>query len=205
MCQLRLQNPNAVTLAELPEVGAAIAEAVRRTGVLPDRVLCIDNGGRLLGIEVAARLDRPCSGVIAAREGGRLKRWLAPLASMLPSRLAHEWRRLELWSGIHRRRPGRRVAFVESLAELPRTVLVVDDAVDTGCTLKEVVDFLVARGVERSDIKTAAITQTSPDPSQVPDFVLSSGLLTFPWSAGSPDHSAWQAVMRTLDLPGSSS
>lgn len=62
-------------------------------------------------------------------------------------------------------------------------VLVVDDAVDSGVTMKAVVDALRAEAPE-ARIVTAALTVTTPHPVFRPDVALFSDsvLLRFPWS-----------------------
>lgn len=63
-----------------------------------------------------------------------------------------------------------------------KKILVVDDAIDSGMTMKRVVDAI--RGVEGSrDIAVAAITETMKEPLVVADYKLYCGVLVrFPWS-----------------------
>jgi hypoxanthine phosphoribosyltransferase len=66
-------------------------------------------------------------------------------------------------------------------------ILIVDDAVDSGETLRAVTSEI--RRVSTAQIRTAAITVTFPEPLVEPDFVLERNvLMRFPWSldAGRP-------------------
>lgn len=62
-------------------------------------------------------------------------------------------------------------------------ILVVDDAVDSGASLKTVVDFIKKTALPGSIIKTLAVTVTQKNPLITPDYYLFSGVLVrFPWS-----------------------
>ena len=67
--------------------------------------------------------------------------------------------------------------------ECPETVLIVDDAIDSGKTM-----WMVAEGVRRvlpsAKVKTAVITVTTKKPLIVPDFSLYNNrtLIRFPWA-----------------------
>ncbi len=65
----------------------------------------------------------------------------------------------------------------------PRRILVVDDAVDSGVTLATVLRVLHGVCPPRTEIRSAAITQTLENPAVHPDYVLYRGALCrFPWS-----------------------
>lgn len=62
-------------------------------------------------------------------------------------------------------------------------VMVVDDAVDSGITLAAVLRTLRACCPPATELRTAAITVTRPDPVVKPDYALYRGVLCrFPWS-----------------------
>lgn len=65
----------------------------------------------------------------------------------------------------------------------PRRLLVADDAVDSGVTLAAVIRHLKAACPPGTELRSAAITQTTPRPLMEPDYVLYNGALCrFPWS-----------------------
>ena len=62
-------------------------------------------------------------------------------------------------------------------------VLVADDAVDSGATLAAVLSVLRTVSPPATELRTAAITVTLPDPVVEPDYTLYRGVLCrFPWS-----------------------
>lgn len=73
---------------------------------------------------------------------------------------------------------------MEEFAELETgTLLVVDDAADTGSTLLKATDTLHA-SLPGWNVVTAVITQTTDSPVAIPDFTLyKNTLIRFPWSA----------------------
>lgn len=79
----------------------------------------------------------------------------------------------------------RKVAFAENDVQQIRhakSVLIIDDAVDSGVTLKTVRDWVIETNPAAS-IRTAAITTTFESPVCCPDFSLYRDVLVrFPWS-----------------------
>jgi hypoxanthine phosphoribosyltransferase len=73
-------------------------------------------------------------------------------------------------------------ARLAALASPPR-ILVADDAVDSGITLATVLRLLREIAPARSEVRSAAITQTLEHPTVQPDYVLFHRVLCrFPWS-----------------------
>jgi hypoxanthine-guanine phosphoribosyltransferase len=65
----------------------------------------------------------------------------------------------------------------------PSRLLVADDAVDSGVTLRTVLRLLADICPSGTEIRSAAITQTTENPVAKPDYVLFRGTLCrFPWS-----------------------
>ena len=65
----------------------------------------------------------------------------------------------------------------------PARILVADDAVDSGVTLQTVLQELREIGRRGTELRSAAITQTLPDPHVAPNYVLwRETLCRFPWS-----------------------
>ena len=173
----------ALKLAEIPAVSRRLIEQLPAP---VDHVLYVEEGALLIGREIARQLGCGSSGVTARRKGQGFKKLVAPLIALLPQRITHVLRGLELRSGVHRKRSERHVHLPEPLPPSAR-ILLVDDAVDTGHSLLAVVEFLADAGVSRENIVTAAITVTSPDLVYTPHVFVYSELMTFPWSAGSEE------------------
>lgn len=101
--------------------------------------------------------------------------------------------RLRVWEHVgrerrflHRGAEDRQVTlpkeFVGWLREEPRSLVVVDDAVDTGSSLEAVIRGILTVA-PRTRVRTAAIVQTFREPLVKPDYVLYRNMLVrFPWS-----------------------
>lgn len=67
-------------------------------------------------------------------------------------------------------------------------ILIVDDACDSGCTLRAVYDKVMSLCQERVIVKTAVLTVTTDNPVISPDYALyrNKTLIRFPWSMDMP-------------------
>ena len=155
-------------------------------------------GVRRGGAEVVRAMDRPEHmhlvevGTARPQTGRKASRLSTAIARRLPTSVADGLRRAEDW--MLRRAPlsssERTIERIpEAVAEIhhlrPSHLLVVDDAVDSGLTLKHVVGVLRASCNFPVEILTAAVTATrvSAERAVDPDFVLFDGtLIRFPWS-----------------------
>lgn len=155
----------------------------------PDAVVAIASGG----VHVAGAMftDVPHMSVVCRRSTTSAKHnvWLRRVMHRTPYALLNAVRIAEaLWLG--RRRT------VRSLPPLPldaevvqalrgaRRILVVDDAVDTGTTLRRVLDA-VHRAAPGARVRSAVLTVTMENPCVRPDYTLydNATLLRFEWSA----------------------
>jgi adenine/guanine phosphoribosyltransferase-like PRPP-binding protein len=117
---------------------------------------------------------------------------LPPPMIDLMRRIEHQW-----LIAPAARKPSARVvdsddvrAVTEALHAMshPPSILVVDDAVDSGATLLAVLNALRRICPPEADIRTAAVTQTLPEPMVRPDYVIFRGVLCrFPWSFDAVD------------------
>jgi len=165
----------------------------------PDLLVGIPTGGRF----VAEAMNHAASGAIpictltCRRPSTRLKYTtgiVRSLLSRLPRAVLDRLRliehRLLTRTSSHRAATSRQfdqrelAAFDEWIARAGKTpsVLVVDDAVDSGVTLLEVLKT-VRQHAPTARVRSAVITVTSDTPLVYPDFALYYGqLCRFPWS-----------------------
>ncbi len=152
----------------------------------PDLVVGIASGG----VRVAEGMWRDVAhGQVCVRRPGTAVKNRVPLLGGVLRRLPRcvaDWLRIvEARLFVSRRRVTPLVLDegVTAMVSAARRVLVVDDAVDTGVTLRRVVDAIGGVGGER-EVVTAVITVTTRKPLVVPDFcVYNDGtLIRFPWS-----------------------
>lgn len=157
----------------------------------PDVILGIRSGGAYVAEAVACHFPEARLGYITSRRpstGKKGKLGLKRLLRYLPVALLDALRILEARLLARSGNPERKVAIdisqdVRELMAQPSTkILLVDDAVDSGYTLRAVVDTLSALTPGR--LFTAAITSTTSAPVMMPDFLLYNDnvLVRFPWS-----------------------
>lgn len=156
---------------------------------VPDLVVGILTGGEY----VAARLfaDTPHASVELRRpstadkeRAGLLFRLLRQSPRWVTDALRiAEARMLAMKTRKRQKRTVELPAEVIRMIEGARRVLVVDDAVDSGATLRDILDA-VGRVPGRRELRSAAITVTTSRPLHIPDYYLyhNSTLIRFPWS-----------------------
>ncbi|WP_298459329.1 phosphoribosyltransferase [uncultured Cellulomonas sp.] len=181
-----------MTQRELRVMCAQLAERIRPYD--PDLVVGIATGGADVAVAIAESLGGPRVAIVKSQRPGTLVKQSRPVAGMLaalPERLANHARWLEveyreLAYYLHVRRhgsdqsePQSRIvdpeALAETVAEASR-VLVVDDTLDSGQTLRGVVDA-VREANPAADVHTAVLATTWRRPPVHPDYVLKPRLL----------------------------
>ncbi len=161
-----------------------LIQTVYNDGFDPDLTVSIPRGGDVVA-DIACRKDRH-SNIILIRKakGGKIKRLLKPLFSKLPRGMNNMLRKVEARYLMHR---SNHMEHVEILlpdeCSTAGRILIVDDAVDTGATLKAVFDK-IKHANPQAEIRTAAITVTSDEPMIMPDYCIYNDrtLVRFPWS-----------------------
>lgn len=161
------------------------AVGIRNGGTEVCDAICRYMPKRHIGMRADVKLQRPSSKSkegIASKALPRLPRPLLDIMRMAESRL------LEIRHRIHKDSTHPDVALTHELKALLNSVaapevLVVDDAVDSGTTMKSVCDTIL-RLNPKTKITTAVITQTTSRPEVTPDFTIYSNhtLIRFPWS-----------------------
>lgn len=182
-----------VSCSDISEYVSSIIQKMKVDDYLPDAVVGIRTGGvyiadlfaRQLGFNNGTALQisvyRPSS--------KNKKKIFSSIAKFMPIKMLDFLRIIE--AKMMFKSDGRSQIFDISLpVELESRnysrILVVDDAVDSGATLSAVLRMIESRyqGVE---IKSAAITVTTDNPTVCPDYYLykNSTLIRFPWSLDS--------------------
>lgn len=167
-----------------------LADYVRAT-FAPDVIVGVHRGGAVIAQAFRDRgvFNAEFATVSAARLGTHQKGRLSPLLRHTPRFAADILRRLEHRARVRRFEAGVRVQRSvhvpdETARALRRAsrVLIVDDAVDTGETLRAVTERVKAAST--AEVRTAALTVTFTHPLVSPHFSLHQGvLLRFPWSS----------------------
>lgn len=183
-----------IDFTELSEYSRTLAQKIHDSGYIPDHVLYVERVGLFIGNEIAGYFNCSISGIYTNRSGTSIKSKLKLLFRFLPRRVTHFLRKLEIKSNVHSVKSQRNVQVEGFWPPKNKKLLIVDDAVDTGSSLKAVVDFLFSNGYKNSDLKTAVLTVTQRDAAVRPNFALFENIgLAFPWSYDSREYkAAWK-------------
>lgn len=112
----------------------------------PDLIVYVAKAGYLIGREMKNVFNVPLVGISATREGNALKEVVGPIVSRMPNLVRNILISLELKSDTHSKNTERQIHYHEGLEKMKssniQNILVVDDSVDTGHSMKQVVDAI---------------------------------------------------------------
>lgn len=183
-----------VSLAKLRSYSRKLALKINENGYVPNHVLYVERAGLLVGYEVAEFFNCTMSGICSSRSGHSLKSKAKIILRYLPRTITHLLRNIEFKSKVHTIKRERSVYIESQLPPKEKNILLVDDAIDTGYSLKAVLDFLITKGYRRRDIKTAVLTTTQNNVICKADISLFDQVsFAFPWSYDSKEYDqAWK-------------
>lgn len=175
-----------------------LANQMRHKDLQPDVIVGIKSGGWHVAKEMQKQFPTcPIAGIRSSRPSTKLKRRFKfkNILRILPYAITNQLRLLEhkkieknYFSGVGKKNRG--ISEDDATALIRRLpagkeikILIVDDAVDSGETLRSVSNYINEKTSNQAKIFTAAITTTFIDPIQKPDFSLYyRTLCRFPWS-----------------------
>ena len=160
---------------------AKLEYLIRQSGFVPDLVLSILRGGEYVGRELFR--DVRHESVVLQRPTTRRKgRIFGKVMQALPYWLLDRLRIAEAWL-LSRKSAKYKPAEVELPDVAALRILIVDDAVDSGHTLRSVVEAVTSANPD-ADVRTAVITVTTPHPVIRPNYMMFNNLslIRFPWS-----------------------
>lgn len=188
-----------VSLAKLRSYSHELALKVKDSGYVPDHVLCVERAGLLVGYEIASFFECSISGIYSSRSGHSLKSKAKIILRYLPRAVTHLLRNIEFKSKVHEVKKDRHVYIESQLPPKGKSILLVDDAIDTGYSLKAVLDFLITKGYCRRDIKTAVLTTTQNNVICKADISLFDQVsFAFPWSYDSKEYDRTWKLYETI-------
>lgn len=195
-----LQRQPVISLdnADFDAVCADLMDKVHRDST-PDLVIGIPTGGAYVAeaMTKAVETDLPVLELTCRRPSSKLKKG-SPLKKMLtrlPRPVVDQLRVIE--HAVLTRKPAQppaagyqfladeleQVAAWLAAAERPPSLLVVDDAIDSGATLLQVTDALRKMAPHGTTIRSAVVTVTTDRPLIWPDYAMfNRQLCRFPWS-----------------------
>ena len=126
----------------------------------PDLIIYVAKAGYLIGREMKRVFDVPLVGISASREGNGLKEIFGPIVSVMPNFIRNFLISVELKSDTHSKNTERKIHMHEGLEMLDKEkfhhILIVDDSVDTGHSMKQVVN-VISSMFANAEIKTAGL------------------------------------------------
>lgn len=189
-----------ITIHKLEPLADEILQQVRRRGWVPDLIVGIERGGAEIARAVSISSGIPLHTVRLQRPSTHAKsdkgRMLAVLMPRIPRWMADVMRRtedrvLQLQSTIASRRntagarPRPIVADPAENIATAKTILLVDDAIDSGSTMSSVQAYLKGVSAGDAEIICAVVARTRSPRHQVvaPEIVLyEETLVRFPWA-----------------------
>lgn len=150
-----------LSLKRLTIENLELAKIIDNDGFKPDIIVYIEKGGYIIGRDLSNYFSVIAIGIHANRKGNKIKKFLMPIAVHLPRFICNYLRKIELKSSIHTMSKERNVFFSKMIeANIFKSVskiLIVDDSVDTGYSIKFVRKKLEEMFVNVKDIRVAAL------------------------------------------------
>ena len=160
-----------------------LREKVEASGFQPDAVIAIPRAG--VWIQDAAWTDFPRFPVKLIRPSkGKLKKLVSGVIKRLPLRLRDNIRIWEARKLVKRHGHMTNTGIIlPTLPDNVSKILLIDDAVDSGATLKAIVEKFKAE-YPNAEIRSAVITLTYPQAVYKPDYCIYNNLtlIRTPWS-----------------------
>lgn len=157
----------------------------------PEIVIFVAKGSFYIGDEISKYFNISLIEIKAVREKNKLKEVISPILKLIPKKIKHILREMEVNSNTHKKSSKRNVQLEEKYrAELSKykKVLLVDDSIDTGNTIIEILNYLKNYNLE---IKTAGLNvfEMSKENIKIDFSVYKDTLLNGPWSKDSSYYS----------------
>lgn len=168
------------------DICARLQSIVESSGFRPDVIVPVPRGGNRVASHLFTdTIQKPVTLIRPPK--GKLKRSIASCLRVLPSCMRDALRIAEARILVRKR-----CHMDNTVIKLPelssgKRILIVDDAVDSGATLKAIVEEFM-RKYPGCDIRTAVITITGTDTTYRPDFCVLDNrtLIRTPWSIDMP-------------------
>jgi HAD superfamily hydrolase (TIGR01490 family) len=177
-----------VRLRDIAAVTNELGDCVLASGFRPDCIIYLETGARLIAAQLCNRFQVRALPLRVQRTGSRMKSLLSLVLRPLPDGIKNTLRRSESrW--LAKRGPQQRTIESSVPANLSGLrVLIVDDAVDTGTSVRMARKWAGEMGADPEHIKVAALTITTEMAEKEADFHVFSELCRFPWSSDSREH-----------------
>ena len=181
-----------IKISEIDNLAKTLSGKVLIDNFHPDTLIFIEKAGLLLGLSLSKLLPFvkiiPCE---AHRKLSKTKKQKSNLLSRMPDWFISILRKIEVNFKLYKNSKNR---YVELKGDVDPNdkYLIVDDSLDTGFTINELIDKLVSHGVLRCNIKIAVINILSEKklrPIVYPDYYIYKNIhIQYPWSSDSIEY-----------------
>lgn len=158
----------------------------------PDVILFVEKGGFPIGKEISKNFKVPLFGIIAKRKKNKLKEIISPILKIIPKYIKIKLRKIEIKSGLHNSNQNkeRYIKLENRKIYNYKTILLVDDSVDSGETVNQIVKFLekeYKKNGLRVIIKVAAINvfDAGKKMTKIDYYLYENLMISGPWSKDS--------------------
>jgi hypoxanthine phosphoribosyltransferase len=196
-----------IKLHQINDVAVRLAEQVRQDSFSPNAVIYLEKAGYMIGLAIADYLS--CTEVIrceARRPLTTTKKKGTNLFRYLPDWMISLLRIAEVNLKLYKTNKERHVQLHGEIDPQKR-YLIVDDSLDTGYSLFELVSKLTLGGVPRDHIRVAVINILSEkklQPVILPEYFLHKNVhIQYPWSADSADYERYCILYDEMKSVGS--
>jgi len=183
-----------ISLSQIKDYSFRLAHKISSSGWMPDHILYVERAGLFIGHVVSRYFDCSISGIYCGRSGNSIKSKMKIVLRLLPRAVTHLMREIEIKSNIHSIKEERKIYIKNLYPPQDKNLLIVDDAIDTGYSAKEILSFLLSSGYLKEQIKIAVLTNTYKNSECRADISLFHQVkFAFPWSYDSREYNrAWK-------------
>ena len=183
-----------LSIKDLKKVNKELFEIVKKDYEY-DCVIFIARGSFIIGKDLAEYNNVPLLEIFAKRKGGKIKKILRPLLSVLPNFIVVKLREKEVKSNYHAKNSDRFVSFDDKIwnkFKNVKKILVVDDSVDTGYSIKFVKEEIEKYFIS-AEVRVAALNyfEKSINVVKTDYYLYNDTMLKGPWSNDSSENKAY--------------
>ncbi|HWO76920.1 MAG TPA: phosphoribosyltransferase family protein [Bacillus sp. (in: firmicutes)] len=180
-----------LSIKDTEEASAKLAQKIGQD-FKPDVVIFVAKGSLIIGDTISKYFGVPLVEIYAVRDGNKFKDLVSPILKIIPKSIKVYLRKKEFESGVHSKNAERRVYLNQGFEKLERAqnILVVDDSVDTGNTVKQVHGYIINKFGKKS-VRLASLNyfEESIQIFRVDYSLYKDTILIGPWSKDSKYYS----------------
>ncbi len=187
-----------IELKDIEPLTCALWDRLTSANFHPDLVIYLETGARLIAASFHKTTGIPAIPLTIRRSGSSSKARVSSLLAALPIPLQDLLRKLESRSTMTASNV-RIITAAPMVNLLQNKILILDDAADSGESLRLARQWAIDMGADESKIKFATIAVTQPDAKQLVDFWVYSQICRFPWSSDSREREEYLKLYEQTD------